>query len=59
MNMENVKKTPKELPLLIISGADDPVGDFGTGVKQAYSNYHDAGILDLTYHLYENEYHLL
>ncbi len=27
---------PKELPMLIISGADDPVGDYGKGVKGVY-----------------------
>ena len=27
------RAVPKELPLLIVSGADDPVGDYGKGVK--------------------------
>lgn len=32
--LENVKKVPNKLPIFIVSGQDDPVGDNGVGVKK-------------------------
>ena len=55
--MENVKKMPKDLPLFLVSGDQDPVGDLGEGVKKVYHMYKEAGIEDLTYKLYENDRH--
>lgn len=55
--MENIKKVPKELPIFLVSGQDDPVGDLGEGVKKVYHMYEEAGIEDLTYRLYENDRH--
>lgn len=54
---ENVAKVPKDLPLFFVSGADDPVGNLGEGVKQAYYLYKEAGLKDITYKLYENDRH--
>ncbi len=54
---ENVAKVPKDLPLFFVSGQDDPVGDLGEGVKKAYDLYKDAGLIDITYKLYENDRH--
>ena len=34
--LENVKKVPNKLPIFIVSGQDDPVGDNGVGVKKVY-----------------------
>lgn len=56
-NPENAMKLPKKLPLFIVSGDNDPVGGLGKGVKEAYDMYKAAGILDLTYKLYENDRH--
>lgn len=56
-NPENVAKMPKKLPLFIISGEQDPVGGLGKGVKEVYDMHKDAGALDLTYKLYENDRH--
>ena len=33
---KNMKKVPYELPLLFVSGSEDPVGDKGEGVKKVY-----------------------
>lgn len=55
--MENIKKVPRELPLLFVSGQDDPVGDLGEGVMKVYGMYKEAGFLDITYKLYENDRH--
>lgn len=54
---ENANRIPKDLPLLILSGADDPVGDSGAGVQYVYDMYQEVGILDITYKLYENDRH--
>jgi len=56
-NPENAAKIPKKLPLFIVSGEQDPVGGLGKGVKQVYDMYKAAGMLDLTYKLYENDRH--
>lgn len=55
--LENVKKTPATLPLFLVSGQDDPVGDMGAGVKKVYDMYKEAGFVDITYKLYENDRH--
>lgn len=57
--MENISKTPKKLPIFIVSGQDDPVGDMGEGVKKVYYKYEKAGMKDITYKLYENDRHEL
>lgn len=54
---ENAAKIPKKLPLFIVSGEQDPVGGLGKGVKDVYDMYKEAGMLDLTYKLYENDRH--
>ena len=56
-NPENAAKIPKKLPLFIVSGAQDPVGGLGKGVKDVYDMYKEADMLDLTYKLYENDRH--
>ncbi|MDR1801579.1 MAG: alpha/beta hydrolase [Lachnospiraceae bacterium] len=38
-NAVTIRKTPQRIPLLIISGAEDPVGGFGKGVEQAFNQY--------------------
>lgn len=54
---ENAKLLPKKLPMFIVSGEQDPVGSMGKGVKDTYYLYQNAGLLDLTYKLYENDRH--
>ena len=44
----NAGKLPKDIPLLIISGEMDPVGDFGKGVRKVYDLYVNAGMMDVT-----------
>ncbi|MGL5268382.1 MAG: alpha/beta fold hydrolase [Spiroplasma sp.] len=33
---KNINKAPKNLPIFLIAGEDDPVGNFGKGVKKVY-----------------------
>ena len=37
------KSLPQGLPILLVSGQDDPVGDFGTGVETVYAKLQKAG----------------
>lgn len=48
---------PKSLPTLVVSGAEDPVGDYGRGVKKVYDSLMSAGLTDLTLRLYPNDRH--
>ena len=45
---------PKDLPVLLIAGEDDPVGDYGKGVKTVYRKLSAAGQKEVTLKLYEN-----
>lgn len=56
-NKANIARIPKDLPLLLVSGADDPVGSFGKGVKKVYEQYQKAEIKDVTMKLYEGDRH--
>ena len=46
-----------DLPILIVSGADDPVGNFGVGVRQTFEDLHGAGMTHLTIILYDGMRH--
>lgn len=54
---EGVYMIPKSLPVLFVSGADDPVGGFGKGVRRIYEKYRAAGIQDVTLRLYTGDRH--
>ena len=49
--------TAENLPILIISGKEDPVGENGKGVKVVASQYKDCGVRDLTFILKDNMRH--
>ena len=55
----NVAKIPKGLPILLISGEQDPVGDMGRGVFDAYKLMRDAGIKDVDIRIYSGLRHEL
>lgn len=54
---ESVYMIPKDLPILFVSGADDPVGEFGKGVRKIYEKYRAAGIHDVMLRLYTGDRH--
>ncbi|MCF0262562.1 MAG: lysophospholipase [Sphaerochaetaceae bacterium] len=56
---DKIASLPKDLPLLIISGDMDPVGDMGKGVKKVYDLYTSAGIADVTLKLIPGARHEL
>ena len=54
---ETFKNTPKNLPIYIFSGDQDPVGEMGKGVKKVAKNYKNAGITNVTLTLYKEGRH--
>lgn len=45
---------PKDLPVMLISGSDDPVGGYGKGVTEVYKRLKSAGLSDVTLKLYKD-----
>ncbi len=41
---ETFPKTPEDMPVLLVSGADDPVGEYGEGVVKVFESYKGAGL---------------
>ncbi len=55
--MKNYYKVPEELPILLISGTEDPVGKYTKGVIEVYQNFRKAGSEDIRHKLYRNARH--
>lgn len=51
------KSTPRELPLLLLAGDMDPVGNYGEGVRQVANLYRGAGVRDLDVIFYKDGRH--
>lgn len=56
---EKIEKIPKRLPVFFISGTEDPVGDYGKGVEQAYLSFQNHGMTNVQMKLYEGDRHEL
>lgn len=56
---DNFHKIPTALPIFIISGDQDPVGDFGQGVVKLKERYENQGVKDLEIKLYKGARHEL
>lgn len=56
---ENLDNIPKNLPVFMASGDEDPVGDYGKGVKKAYQLFVDTGLKDVEMKLYPEDRHEL
>ena len=54
---ECAQHTPKDVPFLFASGADDPVGEMGKGVKAAAELLRDAGVEQVDCELYPGMRH--
>ena len=52
LSKKNLEKVPAGLPLLFVSGAEDPVGDYGKGVTAAKDALSAAGVMDIEMKLY-------
>lgn len=56
---ENLERIPKKMPVFLISGDADPVGDYGKGVRRAYISLRAVGLEDIKVKLYEGGRHEL
>lgn len=54
---KTIESVPKDLPVYFVAGADDPVGDYGKGVKKAKKKFDEAEIKDVSITLYEGARH--
>lgn len=54
---KNISHINKNLPILLISGNSDPVGDMGKGVKKTFAHFKKAGVKDCTITLYPHLRH--
>ena len=52
-----IQKIPKDLPVLLISGAEDPVGNYGKGVAEVADRLRSAGIREIDVEIYEGMRH--
>lgn len=48
---------PKNLPVFFVSGQEDPVGDYGKGVKKAAKMLENLGMKNIKIKLYPNDRH--
>lgn len=48
----NLRRMNANTPVLFLSGAMDPVGDCGKGVRRAYRSFQNAGVRDVSMKLY-------
>lgn len=51
------ESTPKNLPILLLSGTADPVGNYGDGVRKVYRSYKKNGLTDVGIKLYREARH--
>ena len=50
-------RVPKDLPILLMAGETDPVGNYGRGVRAVYDSLLAAGVTDVTLKLYPDDRH--
>lgn len=56
-NKNNLHNMNKELPVIFLSGAKDPVGNFGKDVKKVYDDFKEMGMKNLDIKIYEDDRH--
>lgn len=54
---ENFNLIPRDIPIYIIAGDKDPVGNFGKGIINLYEKLKSLGIKDIQYKLYKDKRH--
>lgn len=50
---------PKELPVLLMSGEEDPIGDYGNGIRKVYRRLKKAGMENVSVRMYVDARHEL
>ena len=56
-DQKNINKMNRNAPVYFMSGAEDPVGDYGKGVEKAYKAFCRAGLTDVMIRLYPGGRH--
>ena len=54
---EKAGRIPRGVSIAFVAGKDDPVGNFGKGVREVYKKYKQMGVQDVKIRLYENDRH--
>ncbi len=54
---KDANRIPKDLPLILVSGMDDPVGGFAKGVLEVYNHLVSLGMEDVDIRLYKEDRH--
>lgn len=54
---KGIRRIPKLLPILFVSGSEDPVGDFGVGVWKVYEQFLKEEFYDVSVKLYPGYRH--
>ncbi len=56
---EKLKQMPANLPIFFLSGADDPVGNYGKSVEMVYQSFRAMGMENVQMKLYPKDRHEL
>ena len=56
-NLDRIRSLPEGLDILFVSGADDPVGNSGEGVRKAYMIYSENSPCHVDINLYDGDRH--
>lgn len=56
---KRVLKMPKDLPIFLVAGKEDPVGNYGKAVEWVYEQYQKLGMQNVSMKLYESDRHEL
>ncbi len=54
---KNIRKIPRDLPVFILSGGSDPVGNFGQGPEKLRDIYREEGLTNVRMKLYPGDRH--
>lgn len=55
----NLRRMRKDIPIILLSGAEDPVGNRGKAIEKLYKQYQNLGIENVEYKLYPKARHEL
>lgn len=50
----NIARIPKDVKMLLASGKDDPVGNYGEDIEEIYQRYKQHGVRDIRMELYDD-----
>ncbi len=52
-----LEQIPEYLPILLVSGGQDPIGNYGKGVERVAKQFENAGLLDVSLRIFEEDRH--